>query len=430
MSSGVIVGQAINFLGMPIISRIYNPAAIGDYTVITSSASIINAVATLGLMTSFMLPKEDEKARGLSRLVTVSTLIITAIAISLAYIFSDEYTLFDTEKISYGAALLVLWAYSFFYTVSNICYAYVNRMKQYNVMFWNPIIGSGINIILGIIFGALGWGFVGYTLAHIISFSANIIHLIVHANPYARIVEKQNRAIPMLREYIHFPKFQMPANLISTVANQMPVYVIGAAFSTTVLGGYSMCMRIMNLPASLLATPVNRIYFREASERYNNGKDIAEFTFKIMRTNIKLAIVPICILMVFGRQIFSFFLGAEWEMAGQMASVIGVYQLLLFSSQCTSGDFTIIRKNSWNLISSICILIMQIVLFVIFNFVVDSTVYMYLFAMALCLTIRLIVAQIVFFAYLKMKLKVYFIFLFKYIIAPCIICGIINFIIY
>lgn len=429
LSSGIVFAQAINFIGMPIIGRVYTPDAIGDYTLITSSAAIINSIVTLGMMTSFMLPNEHEKARGLSRLVTGATIILSTIIGVLLYICSGWFKLFSTESVSYAGSLLTLWAYVVFYVISNICYAYVNRMKKYKVLFWNPIIGAGVNIVLGIIFGKLGLGFIGYTLSHIISFIVNIVHLIWNDNPYQKIENPKNRAIPMLKEYIRFPKYQMPANIITTFANQSPVYILENAFSPAALGGYSMCMKIMNLPAALLAVPVNRTYFREASERYSKGENIAEFTFKIMETNVKLAIVPISILMIFGEQIFKIFLGNEWGMAGQMAAMIGMYQLLYFCSQCTSGDFTIIGKNSWNLISSFFILLIQGILFVLFVFVINTSVYTFLFVMALLLTIRLIIAQIVFFIYLKMNMKYYFKFLIKFIVLPYAICSMINIII-
>ena len=43
LSSGVIVGQAINFLGMPVVGRVYTPTAMGDYTLITANSAIISA---------------------------------------------------------------------------------------------------------------------------------------------------------------------------------------------------------------------------------------------------------------------------------------------------------------------------------------------------------------------------------------------------
>ena len=65
LSSGVLIGQVILTLSTPVISRIYTASDMGDYTLIVSNANIIIAVSALGMLTVFMLPKEDTEARSL-----------------------------------------------------------------------------------------------------------------------------------------------------------------------------------------------------------------------------------------------------------------------------------------------------------------------------------------------------------------------------
>jgi len=345
LSSGVVVGQAINFLGMPVVGRVYTPAAMGDYELITANSAIISAFVCLGMLTSLLLPKEDEEARGLCKLVTASTVLLTTLVIGVLWGCSGAFRIFHTEETSYSASLLVLWMYIVFSTVSNVCYAYVNRQKLYRVMFWNPIIAAAINVGAGIIFGLLGWGFLGYTAAYILSFLVNILHLTTHANPFAKVNNPEYRGFSLLKAYRRFPMYQMPANLISNLSSQLPVNIIEALYSASELGFYSMAMRILSLPCTLLATPVNRVFFQEASARYNRGENIGEFCYKILATNIKLATVPIVILILLGKPIFAIFLGEQWREAGFYAAILGVYQMMLFCASCLSGHFVIIKKN-------------------------------------------------------------------------------------
>ncbi|MBQ3146662.1 MAG: oligosaccharide flippase family protein [Oscillospiraceae bacterium] len=420
LSSGVVVAQAINFLGMPVVSRLYSPAAIGDYTLITSNAAILSAVACLGMMTSFMLPKEHEEARGLSRLVTGSTLLITSLAIGILWLCSGFFRIFHTEQTPYGLSLLVLWLYIVFYTVSNICYAYVNRYKLYRVMFWNPIITAVINVGVGILFGFLDWGFVGYTTAHILAFAVNIIHLLWHANAFAKIENPEYHCIPLLKSYKRFPLFQMPANLVSSLSSQLPIQAIEALFSSAALGMYSMALKILSLPVSLLAIPVNRVYFQEASQRYNRNEDIGEFSFKILETNIKIAILPISLLMIFGEWIFAIFLGEQWREAGTFAAVIGIHQLMLFCSNCLSGYFVIIKKNLWELFFSVATLVSNVLL-VIFAAYFDIPVLVFLMSLSILQTVSILLSQMTFFRHTGFDLKRYFLFTVKYIIIPVIL---------
>lgn len=417
LSSGVVVAQGINFLGMPVVGRVYSPAAMGDYTIITSNANVISAVACLGMMTSFMLPEKDEEARGLSRLVTYSTLVITTLAIAALWLCSGFYRIFHTEETPYALSLLVLWLYIVFNTVSNICYAYVNRRKLYRVMFWNPVITAGINVGCGILFGLLGWGFLGYTAAHILSFVVNIVHLARHANPYERISDPAFRCLPLLKSYRRFPLYQMPANLISSLGQQIPIQMIEALYSSTALGMYSMAQKILSLPASLLAAPINRVYFREASQRYSEGEDIGEFSFKILETNVKTAILPLVLLILLGEGIFSVFLGKQWEDAGTFAALLSLYYLFSFCSSCISGGFVIIRRNYLSLAFSVFALFLNLLLLLIVS-TFQVGIYMCLILVSVFDILRNLWVNGLFFKLIGIPFRRYFLFNLKYIVLP------------
>lgn len=419
LSSGVVIGQAINFLGMPVVGRIYTPAAMGDYTLITANATIISSFVCLGMMTSFMLPKEDEEARGLSKLVTASTVLLTTLVIGVLAACSGFFRIFHTEETPYGVSLLVLWLYIVFNTVSNICYAYVNRQKMYRVMFWNPIITAVINVGVGIVFGLFGWGFLGYTAAHILSFFINILHLTVHANPFGKVSNPEYRGIQLLRAYRRFPLYQMPANLITNLSSQLPVNIIESLYAATELGLYSMAMRIMSLPSTLLATPINRVFFQEASARYNRGENIGDFCYKLLATNIKLAVVPIVVLILLGEPLFALFLGEQWREAGFYAAILGVYQMMLFCSSCLSGDFVIIKKSHWNLISAIVSLALCVALYGFCRFVAAASIIEYLAALSILMTLKIIAAQSALFLYLKFDLKRYLFLILRWVLLPC-----------
>ena len=95
LSSGVVIAQIINFIGMPFMGRIYSPAAIGDYQVIIANSTVISSVAALGLMTAFMIPKEDEESKGLCKLLTKSTLLISSAAIFALWLIQSRFKIFS-----------------------------------------------------------------------------------------------------------------------------------------------------------------------------------------------------------------------------------------------------------------------------------------------------------------------------------------------
>ena len=421
LSSGVVVAQIINFFCTPIIGRLYSPNEIGDYTVITANATVISAFVCLGMMTALIIPEKDEESRGLCKLVSIATLLLTTLTILILLIGASHFRIFNLEDVSYNCGLFILWLYVIVNTIYNICYAYANRLKLYKVMFWNPVIGASVNMSISIILGLLEFGFAGYVIANIASLVLNIIHLLIHANPYISDNMKVKDYMELTNLYRRFPLFQMPANLIANIGVQMPIWTIKAAYGASSLGMYSMTMRILGLPSTLLATPINRVYFQEASQRYNKGEDIGEFSFRILETNIKIAIIPIIILIVLGQQVFSIFLGKQWAEAGLYASILGIYQLVLFCSSCLSGYFVIIKKNSWNLIYSVGTLAIQGILYYVFVEVISADIYTFFMVFSIIMISIHVAAHTFFFKYVGFNIKKYYIFVLKYIGLPLVI---------
>ena len=178
-----------------------------------------------------------------------------------------------------------------------------------------------------------------------------------------------------------------------------------------------MVNKIMSLSTSLLAVPINRVYFQEASKRYREGDDIGEFAFRILESSIKIAILPIAILMVFGRWIFKIVLGAQWEQAGAYAAVLGIYFLIGFCSSCLSGSFVIIGKNSWSLISASANAVIGILLFALINIFTGISE---------SFTIERIFENGVFFYYTGFDLRRYVIFVVRLVVIPFILAYFIQ----
>ena len=142
--------------------------------------------------------------------------------------------------------------------------------------------------------------------------------------------------------------------------------------------------------------------------------------YKILEANIKLALIPILILIIFGEPIFAFFLGEEWREAGTFAAILGMYQMMQFCSSCLSGDFSIIGKNSWNLISAVASLLISLGMILFCRFGPPVSVLTYLSIFSLLMTVKIIIAEAVRFIYLKCAVKDFSLLILKFVIIPCV----------
>ncbi len=416
LSAGTVISQAVSLFTTPIISRIYTPDIIGDMSIIISYSSIFGVIICLGLMSAIMIPKEDDEAKGICRLLVKCILVLSTAILLIVILISCKWKLFNVS-ISYLVACAILWGHIVLVNTSSVCYAYTNRQKLYKVLFWNPTIGTITNAVISISLGLLHYGLMGFAIGHLVSSLLVLIHMLLHVNPFAGHISQEYSVIKVIKKHRAFPIYQLPANIISTFSGQMPIQMIGSFFGSVVLGSYSMCMTILGIPSKFLSAPVNRVYFQEASSRFNMGQDIGEFTFRILITNIKMAIVPLSVLIVFGKPLFEFVLGDNWSQAGSFTAILGVYQLILFCNSCLSGNYVIIGKQKLNLLFAAANIILTVFAFV-FGVKVFDNVYSVLILYCIAGSICSLFDMGLFLHYTGVKTSRFLHFIFLYIAIP------------
>lgn len=365
LSAGVVVSQAIALFTTPIISRIYDPQVIGDFSLVLSNSTIIGTVICMGLIPAIMLPPEEDQAKGVCRLILKLIVGGATVLLLAALALSGVWRMFSVNM-DYREACVLLWALVVLENTSSLCYSYVNRQKMYKVLFWNPSLGTVSNAVFSITLGLVGWGLRGYMLANLLSKALIIVHMLRHANPFRGRV--QCTSWGLLKKYKDFPLVMLPSNLVGTLSSQLPIQMLSWFWGNAVLGSYSMCMTILKLPARFLAAPVNSVFYREASERANRGENIGEFAFSLIKANIKLAVIPFFLLIVLGRPLFSIVLGEKWADAGDFASVMSIQVLLNFCTSCLSGKFVIIGKKKTILMLNIIVMLSNVGVFLISHF--------------------------------------------------------------
>ncbi len=348
--SGNVLGYGINILFLPVISRIYSPGQLGEYDLILSSGRFVMDFISLGLIIAIMLPKEDRKARQLCQLILVLNISFLTILFLFFAGIKNHYRLFDTS-IPYGTALLLLAAYLFFFNMQSLYYSYTNRSRQYRILFWNPILQNVVNIGVSVALGLGGKGTAGYLMGTIAAYAVCCMHMQLYVHPFrvkADPIEWKNRIV----EYKEIVWIQMPANLIAQAGNEIPTQFLGRMFGSALLGGYTMANRILSIPLSLLSMPINRVFYQTMAEKMNRNEDVSRFCFGIVEKNIRIAILPLGILVVFAKPVIPFVLGSSWKIAGDYIAVLGIMFLLKFCSSCVSGTFVIMGRQKLSLLMS------------------------------------------------------------------------------
>lgn len=350
LSMGQIIAQGINLFSIPIISRVYSKEAYGDFGILTSTAIIIIGFIGLGLGSAIMAAPDDDEAKKIFRSSFTIQIVLASIFATGLLIAMPHYRFF-ASGLPYAAAIIVMLIYIVLTVMSSLMSVYVNRLRMTKVLFYNPLIGALSTLFLTLPLGLIGLDTIGLYIANITSLLIINIHMLRKVNPFKTISLKE--IVFVIKKYRHFIIYQYPSNLMGTFIGQLPNQLLSRSYGNAALGDYSMCNRIFGVPTSLIATPIQTIYFRTVAAKYRVGEDIAGFTYSLVTKLMLLSFVPIGAIMLFGESIFTFVLGNQWSIAGELAAILALQYLYTFCYSCVTYCRVAIGKQKINLYMSI-----------------------------------------------------------------------------
>lgn len=160
ISSGTMLGQAISIVTLPIFTRLYGATVIGYWTLFTSVAVIVNAFSDLGLSNAIMMDDEGEQSEKLFSVITTISFIISLI-VGVGYFVIKSVTP-DPSGLHPLFYSIVLFVLIFTQQQVNVCYNWLNKKKQYNILMKNPIINNVSVAVIAIPLGLMGFTKYGY----------------------------------------------------------------------------------------------------------------------------------------------------------------------------------------------------------------------------------------------------------------------------
>jgi len=367
--TGTTIAQAIPIAISPILTRMYTPEDFGIFALYISVASIISSMATGRYESAILLPKEEDDAVNIVILSILVSTFISFISLLIVFIFNYKITsLLGNPKISIFLYLIPL---SVFLTglYQSINY-WINRQKRYKQLATNRIIQSGTTSSTSLL---LGYGSVG----SIGLISGNILGLLISSYILGKNIYKEDsnflkkinkiKLLEVAKRYIDFPKYDMPAILANTIAQQTPHILFNLFFNATVSGYYYLTQRILQVPIIFIGRAFLDVFKEIASKdflKYGNAREIYLITFNKL---VLIGFVPSVFLYYFSIELFVFVFVDNWTIAGEYAQILAPMLFLRFVSSPLSFMFYIGEKQKLNLLMQTVLLIMILSSFFIFN---------------------------------------------------------------
>lgn len=346
LAGGTAIGQIINILVTPILSRLYSPADFGVLAIYSALLSILGCLSSFSYHLAIPLPEEDRKASNLLFLSCMLNVLLVCVIFFVIYFVGNPLFL------SLGWQVIIPYKYllpvGVFFTglYTSISY-FALRYKAYGAIAQTNIAQKICGVSASIFMGRQGFAPSGLLWGQIISMAGGIFTLIKHTRShfFRHDINKESVTI-VAKAYRNFPLFQTCGTMFNTLSVQIMPLLLVSFFSSNITGWFAMSMRVLHLPALFLGKSIGQVYYQKGSVAYREGR-LSNVTLRTLNALTLLGTFPILSLGVIAPDLFPLVFGDLWKPAGYYTLCLSPYLWLEFLASPISNTFLILGKQRY-----------------------------------------------------------------------------------
>lgn len=323
VATGTVIAQIILASSVLVLTRLYDPAAVGLLTTYLAIGTIVALAITGRYEQAIVLPKDDRDALDLARIAMVLATVGTFACLLLIIVsFRKLAQRLDTPQMEGWFFVLIVSIYlnALRTTLSFL----LNRWKRYKGLsksrVWNAVAAVILKLALfplaqaGLLLGAVGGQFAGMGML-----IKQARHDIPGNHPW-RWANLKRVALA----YRNFPLFMMPATLTDSVAMYLPLLGASFYFSPRTAGELGVAMGVLCLPAAVVGSAIAQVFYQECTITIQERqfRKVRNLLFQTWTRLFFAALLPMLAIYFYGPHIFNFLFGDKWPQAGLYASIM------------------------------------------------------------------------------------------------------------
>tara|TARA_A200000113_G_scaffold225774_1_gene247919 strand:- start:116 stop:1369 length:1254 start_codon:yes stop_codon:yes gene_type:complete len=325
MVAGTGISQLILILASPILTRLYDPQALGALGLFMSFVAIITICSGLRYELAIVLPNRDSEANEILQLTLFFNVLISIASIIIFLIYGMISAELELNN-SLGWYIYLIPFSIFLSSAYQSLSFWMNRKNKFSIISLSKIIQSCVVVIFQILLGyILIGGFQGLIMGSLFGqFTAFLLFFLnLEKQTLKEIFIPKKSLFNVLKKYVRFPKFSMPGAVINTITTEFPVLIITYTFGLIVTGPFNLAVRVVGLPITVISGAVYQVLVSRVAELdRENFKLIEPLILKIFAILFVPAIIICFIFSGFLPDLFSFVFGNNWRFAGELASIM------------------------------------------------------------------------------------------------------------
>ncbi len=344
--TGTAIAQFIGIILYPVLSRLFTASEFGLLSTISQISAIIMVLASGKYESSILIAGTKMEAANIIGMTLLRSSIILLILYAAIQPFGKALSVVLHEP-ALNKWLFVCPISAFVIIIYNCFNEWCVRNKYYTVLSWNKIINTLAHTLSKAILGffkVVGGGLViGDLIGRTIS-AGSCVYKALNNDKNIFLNINKRRFSSLSKKYIDFPKYNMPDQLLSSVGEALPIFLLGAFFNNTEVGYYSMTLAVLSVPVSIISAAVRDVFRQRANEDYLNfGNCSGIFKKLLLILSVFSFVFSLSVFFILPK-LFAFFLGRSWMIAGEYSQILLFMIAFSFIANSLSGVLIVVNK--------------------------------------------------------------------------------------
>lgn len=343
---GTTLSQAIPIMISPVLTRLFTPSEFGYYSLYISIVAFLTILSTARYEFAIVLPKDGKKAINILALSIMIATTVSLFVFVLLLFFKDEFLNFLDAK--YLANVIYLLPISLFLAgVIQSLNLWFNRKKYFSHMAKAQIYQS-----LTIASSQLSFGFFQLTNGLIYGnllgrFFALFVYLKKFLQKDVRYLVFVNKQmmISLMKRYKDFPLINSWHALSDVARTSGVVFLISLFFGSTVLGFFTLSIKVLQVPISVIGSALGQVLYQKFSQLNNSDRSLYLYVKSIVIKLSLLSCVLFFVLYFVAPYIFGLIFSKEWEEVGVYVQILIPYLFINFILSPISAIPIILEKQ-------------------------------------------------------------------------------------
>ncbi|MBW3782376.1 hypothetical protein GL270_14175 [Aeromonas veronii] len=350
--SGNGLAQLIQFCGLFLLVRLFNPEEFSSLAIVQSIATIVAVMLSWQL--HHVIPLTAEKRK---RELVFSSIFMQILLLSIVFIFIA--LLAKSCELVFGVLLGLLLSYynlNISYLSSNKCFGYISLVMIARALF---------TVLLQILFSKVK---LEYSIIWAVLL-AEVLVQCLFVNNYRDIIFNiksiKRKLLKIYKERKDFYIYGSFSELVAISAFFLPLYFIDHKFGEIASGNYGMASRLVWAPVVLVSSSICQVLYAKMGDM--SRLESITYIRSIRLINVVIVLIFVSLLAFLVQPLYSILLGDKWSIAIKMIPIMVVWGMIFLATSVYRLSYRVFSIQRNLLMIDMLYLICMYLLFIMIN---------------------------------------------------------------